>query len=130
MKFGPEFEKLFFKLSLAKPKYLEKIQKGFYTSEETDIMNTLAKKFHDKFHETPSKDQMLMLVNSDKVKGNVEESLMELVYNTDLTQYDDEWLTSTIESWIKWSNFNSTLFDTIEYIKTTEVTPDNADSII
>jgi|TARA_B110000908_G_scaffold172671_1_gene241846 replicative DNA helicase len=130
MKFGPEFEKLFFKLSLAKPKYLEKIQKGFYTSEEIDIMNTLAKKFHDKFHETPSKDQMLMLVNSDKVKGNVEESLMELVYNTDLTQYDDEWLTSTIESWIKWSNFNSTLFDTIEYIKTTEVTPDNADSII
>ena len=130
MKFGPEFEKLFFKLSLAKPKYLEKIQKGFYTSEEIDIMNTLAKKFHDKFHETPSKDQMMMLVNSDKVKGNVEESLMELVYNTDLTQYDDEWLTSTIESWIKWSNFNSTLFDTIEYIKTTEVTPDNADSII
>ena len=67
MKFGPEFEKLFFKLSLAKPKYLEKIQKGFYTSEEIDIMNTLAKKFHDKFHETPSKDQMMMLVNSDKV---------------------------------------------------------------
>lgn len=130
MKFGPEFEKLFFKLSLAKPKYLDKIQKGFYTSEEIDIMNTLAKKFHDKFHETPSKDQMHMLVNSDKVKGNVEESLMELVYNTDLTQYDDEWLTSTIESWIKWKNFDSTLFDTIEYIKTTEVNPDNVESII
>ena len=130
MKFGPEFEKIFFKLSLSKPKYLDKIQKGFYTSEEIDIMNILAKKFHDKFHETPSKDQMWVLVNSDKIKGSVEESLMELVYNTDLTQYDDEWLTSTIESWIKWKNFDSTLFDTIEYIKTTEVNPDNVESII
>jgi len=130
MKFGPEFEKIFFKLSLAKPKYLDKIQKGFYTSDEIDIMNVLAKKFHGKFHETPSKDQMWMLVNSDKVKGNVEESLLELIYNTDLSQYDDEWLTSTIESWIKWKNFDSTLFDTIEYIKTTEVNPENVESII
>lgn len=130
MKFGPEFEKIFFKLSLAKPKYLDKIQKGFYTSDEIDIMNVLAKKFHEKFHETPSKDQMWMLVNSDKVKGNVEESLLELIYNTDLSQYDDEWLTSTIESWIKWKNFDSTLFDTIEYIKTTEVNPENVESII
>jgi archaellum biogenesis ATPase FlaH len=130
MKFGPEFEKIFFKLSLAKPKYLDKIQKGFYTSEEIDVMNVLAKKFHDKFHETPSRDQMTLLVNSPKVKEKVEDSLMDLVYNTDLTQYDDEWLTSTIESWIKWKNFDSTLFDTIEYIKTTDVNPDNVESII
>ena len=130
MKFGPEFEKIFFKLSLAKPKYLDKIQKGFYTSEEIDVMNVLAKKFHDKFHESPSRDQMTLLVNSPKVKEKVEDSLMDLVYNTDLTQYDDEWLTSTIESWIKWKNFDSTLFDTIEYIKTTDVNPDNVESII
>lgn len=130
MKFGPEFEKIFFKLSLSKPKYLDKIQKGFYTSEEIDIMNVLAKKFHDKFHETPSRDQMSLLVNSPKVKEKVEDSLMDLIYNTDLTQYDDEWLTSTIESWIKWKNFDSTLFDTIEYIKTTDVNPDNVESII
>jgi hypothetical protein len=130
MKFGPEFEKIFFKLSLAKPKYLDKIQKGFYTSEEIDIMNVLAKKFYDKFHETPSRDQMSLLVNSPKVKEKVEDSLMDLIYRTDLTQYDDEWLTSTIESWIKWKNFDSTLFDTIEYIKTTDVNPDNVESII
>ena len=41
-----------------------------------------------------------------------------------------KWLTSTSEAWIKWRTFDATLIDTIEYIKTTEVTPDNADSII
>ena len=34
------------------------------------------------------------------------------------------------ESWIKWRNFDTTLIDTIEYIKTTQVNPDNVDDII
>lgn len=130
MQFGPEFEKIFFKLSLNKPKYLDKISRGFYTSDDIGIMNVLAKKFHDKFHETPSKEQMKLLIDSPKVKETIEDSILDLVYGTDLTQYDEEWLTSTIESWIKWKNFDSTLFDTIEYIKTTEVSPDNVESII
>ena len=127
MKFGQDFEKIFFKLSLAKPKYLEKIHKGFYTSEEIDTMHFLATKFHEKFHETPKSEQMKILVQSPKFKGKVEDSIIELVYNTDLTQYDEEWLISTAEAWIKWRTFDTTLIDTIEYIKTTEVTPENAE---
>ena len=50
MKFGQDFEKIFFKLSLQKPKYLEAIKKGFYTSEEIDALHYLATKFHEKFH--------------------------------------------------------------------------------
>jgi archaellum biogenesis ATPase FlaH len=130
MKFGQDFEKIFFKLSLAKPKYLEKIHKGFYTSEEIDTMHFLATKFHEKFHESPKAEQMKILVQSPKFKGKVEDSIIELVYNTDLTQYDDEWLISTAEAWIKWRTFDNTLIDTIEYIKTTDVNPDNVESII
>jgi archaellum biogenesis ATPase FlaH len=130
MKFGQDFETIFFKLSLAKPKYLEKIHKGFYTSDEIDTMHFLATKFYEKFHETPKAEQMKVLVQSPKFKGKVEESIIDLVYNKDLTQFDEEWLQSTAEAWIKWRTFDTTLIDTIEYIKTTEVTPDNADSII
>ncbi|MDC1282357.1 hypothetical protein N8Z10_00225 [bacterium] len=130
MKFGQDFEKIIFKLSLAKPKYLDKIHKGFYTSEEIDTMHFLATKFHEKFHETPKAEQMKVLVQSPKFKGKVNDTLVDMVYKTDLSQYDMEWLTSTSEAWIKWRTFDATLIDTIEYIKTTEVTPDNADSII
>lgn len=130
MKFGQDFEKIFFKLSLAKPKYLETIKRGFYTSEDIDTLHFLAKKFYEKFHETPSKDQMIALTNAPKFKGKVEEDIVELVYQSDLSQYDEEWLTSTAESWIKWRNFDGTLMDTIEYVKTTEVTPENVDDIV
>ena len=130
MKFGQDFEKTFFKLSLAKPKYLETIQKGFYVSDEIDTLHYLANKFYQKFHESPSVDQMILLTKSPKLKGKIDEDIVQLIYNVDLAQYDEEWLTQTAEAWIKWRNFDSTLMDTIEYVKTTEVTPDNADDII
>jgi len=63
-------------------------------------------------------------------KKEVDEDLIDIVYASDLTQYDEEWMNSTAESWIKWRNFDTTLIDTIEYIKTTQVNPDNVDDII
>lgn len=128
MKFGADFEKIFFKLSLSKPKYLEAIKKGFYSSEEIDTLHYLSSKFHDKFHETPSKEQMKLL--TQRAKKEVDEDLIDIIYATDLSQYDEEWLTSTAEAWIKWRNFDTTLFDTIEFIKTTQINPDNVDNII
>jgi len=130
MKFGQDFEKIFFKLSLSKPKYLETIKKGFYTSEDIDTLHFLAHKFYQKFHETPSAEQIKVLANSPKIKGKIDEDIIDLVYSVDLLKYDEEWLTSTTESWIKWRNFEGTLMDTIEYVKTTEVTPENVDNIV
>ena len=62
MQFGQDFEKIFFRLSLVKPKYLQAINKGFYTSEEIDLLSYLSNKFYDKFHETPSKYQLWLLI--------------------------------------------------------------------
>ena len=46
MEFGQDFEKIFFKLSLAKPKYLQSIKAGFYTSEEIDILSRISNQFY------------------------------------------------------------------------------------
>lgn len=130
MRFGQDFEKIFFKLSLSKPKYLQTIKRGFYTSTEIDTLHYLAVKFYDKFKETPAMEQMLALVKNPKVKAEIDDAIIEMVYAVDLAQYDEEWLTETAESWIKWRNFDSSLMDIIEYVKTTDVTPENADDII
>lgn len=130
MQFGQDFEKIFFKLSLQKVKYLETIKGGFYTSEEIDLLSKLAHKFYERFHETPSKEQMRLLAKNSKQKDKVSDDMIELIYDTNLREYDEEWLTSTAEAWIKWRNFDISLIDTIEFIKTTNVTPDNVDSIL
>ena len=128
MNFGQDFEKIFFKLSLQKPKYLEAIKKGFYTSEDIDSLHYLATKFYGRFHEAPSAEQMKLL--TQKISKQIDPDMVDMIYSSDLKQYDEEWLTSTAEAWIKWRNFDCTLVDTIEYIKSTNVTPENADSII
>lgn len=131
MQFGQDFEKIFFRLSLEKIKYLQAIKSGFYTSEEIDALSFLANKFFSKFNETPSKEQLILLVqNHPKSKERVTDNILDIIFEVDLDQYDEEWLTTTAESWIKWRTFNTSFTDTIEFIKTTQVTPENVESIV
>jgi archaellum biogenesis ATPase FlaH len=131
MQFGQDFEKIFFRLSLEKPKYLQVIKNGFYTSEEIDILSYLANKFYLKFKETPKKEQLKLLSQNHKTaREKITDAILDIIFDVDLSQYDEEWLINTAESWIKWRNFDISLIDTIEFIKTTQVNPDNVDGII
>jgi len=131
MEFGQDFEKVFFRLSLVKPKYLQSIQSAYYTSEEIGMLSHIANKFYERYNEAPSKDQIKLLVTKhERAKEKVTDGILDLVFGVDLDQYDEEWLTTTTESWIKWKTFSISLTDTIEFIKTTNVTPENAESIV
>lgn len=131
MNFSQDYEKIFFRLSLEKTKYLTTIKSGFYSSEEIDILSTLSLKFYNKFNETPKKEQLKLLVeNAAGAKDRISDNIINIIFDVDLDQYDEEWLLSTAESWIKWRNFDTTLNDTIEFVKTTSVTPENTDHII
>jgi len=131
MQFGEDFEKIFFRLSLVKTKYLKSIKSGFYTSQEIDILSQLSNKFFERFNETPTKDQLAMLIQrSEKAKEKITDGILNLVFDVDLDQFDEEWLTSTAESWIKYRTFEISLTDTVEFVKTTAVTPENVDSIV
>jgi archaellum biogenesis ATPase FlaH len=131
MNFSQDYEKIFFRLSLERTKYLTTIKSGFYSSEEIDILSTLSLKFYNKFNETPKKEQLKLLVeNASGAKDRISDNIINIIFDVDLDQYDEEWLLSTAESWIKWRNFDTTLNDTIEFVKTTSVTPENTDHII
>lgn len=131
MQFNSNYEKLFFNFCIKQPKYLTIVKEGFFTNPDIDIMAFLAKKFYEKFNETPSQSQMKLLVqNSKKAKDKVTDNVIETVYDVNLSDYDEDWLESTAESWIKWRNFDSSLIDGIEYVKTANITPDNVESII
>lgn len=131
MNFSQDYEKIFFRLSLEKTKYLTTIKSGFYSSEEIDILSTLSLKFYNKFNETPKKEQLKLLVeNASGAKDRISDNIINIIFDVSLDEYDEEWLLSTAESWIKWRNFDTTLNDTIEFVKTTAVTPENTDHII
>jgi len=131
MNFNDNYEKIFFCYSLENPKYLTVTREGFYKNREIDSMAYLARKFYEKFKETPSKAQMKLLIDkSQKTKGQVTDGIIDVIYNTNVQNYDKEWLRTTSESWIKWRNFDISLQDGVEYIKTTNIEPEGVDAVI
>ena len=107
MNYNESYEKIFFIYSLHYPKYLLVTRDGFYSNDQLDILAFLGRSFYNKFKEVPSKDQMKLLVqNSNKAKGKITDDIINVIYNTDIKEYDESWIKNTAESWIKWRNFD------------------------
>jgi len=130
MNYNENFEKTFFMYTIKNPKYLNVTREGFYKNKEIDGMSFLAKKFYDKFKETPSKEQMNLLAENSRFKNIITKDVIDVVYRENIDSYEKDWLQNTAESWIKWRNFDISLMDGVEYVKTTKVEPENVESII
>lgn len=130
MQLSESYEKIFFNYSLKEPKYLVVTRDGFYTSKEIDTLAYLGKKFYEKFNEAPSREQMKLLIQNSKKAAGINDNIVDLIYDIKLQDYDQDWLQRTAESWIKWRNFDSSLMDGIELVKSTNITPEIVDSTI
>jgi KaiC/GvpD/RAD55 family RecA-like ATPase len=125
---GVDHEKIFFNYFIKKPHYLKSVRPGFFSNSDVDHIAKLAKDFHTKFGEVPSKDQMKALVKDDP--NEISDDIVSAVYSININEYDQDWLKRTSESWIKWKHFDKQLVKTIEYVKTQDVSPDNVEDIV
>jgi len=125
---GVDHEKIFFNYFIKKPHYLKSVKPGFFSNSDVDHIAKLAKDFHTKFGETPTKDQMKALVKDDP--NEISDDIVSAIYSININEYDQDWLKRTSESWIKWKHFDKQLVKTIEYVKTQDVSPDNVEDIV
>jgi len=132
MEFNTDYEKTFFNLSLLKPKYLTLVKRGYYKTKEIDVLSRIAAAFYTKFKETPSAQQIIKLIEYSKEARQLEinEDYVYKLYSENLKEYEQEWLETTAEAWIKWKTFDNSLLDIMEYVNTNKVTPSNVDTII
>jgi len=81
-------------------------------------LSHLANKFYTKFNETPTTRAIKLLVShSNKAKDKVTDNILDMLFQVDLDQYDEEWLTSTAESWIKWRTFDTSYLILLSILK-------------
>ena len=130
MVYSADYEKLFFLYSLQNPKHLKNYFPGFFSNDEIDSLADLSKKFYTKFAESPSKDQLKMLVEKSSYSEKVSKEMVDLIFDANLKEYDPDWLKRITQSWILWKNFDKQLISTVEYVKLQDVNPDNVDQII
>jgi replicative DNA helicase len=125
-----EFEKLFYLYTRNNPKYLKSVSDSFYDSDEISTIHQITKQFYDRFTQIPSKEQLKLVSKQEKFKDKVSDNIIENIFDEPIDSYDQEWVESTCQSWILWKSLDKSLIDTLEYVKTVKVTPENVKDII
>jgi hypothetical protein len=129
MEYGTDYEKIFFLYFLKNPQLLRKVNVGFFESSEIDFLANVSKKFQEKFGDSPGPDQLKLLVQKSE-RSDFDPDLINIVFDADVNQYDEEWLRRTSQAWITWKNFDKQLIKTIEFVKLQSVSPDNVEKVV
>lgn len=125
-----DFEKVFYLHVRNNPNYFKTINESFFENEEIGVLLSIDKTFHERFNQTPSKDQLKLIAKQDKFTERISEKIIDIVFDEPIDSYDPEWIRETSESWILWKSLDRSLIDTIEYVKTVKVTPANVKDVV
>jgi len=106
------------------------VSDSFYDSDEISTIHQITKQFYDRFTQIPSKEQLKLVSKQEKFKDKVSDNIIENIFDEPIDSYDQEWVESTCQSWILWKSLDKSLIDTLEYVKTVKVTPENVKDII
>ncbi len=124
-------EQVFFFYILKNPVYLMSTKPQFFQNEMLRKAFEIASEHALRYKECPTQDQMLELV---RLKGTEEltPDMIESIYNTEalLQNYDAEWLEEHVGAWIQIRNLDHTFRKGISYLKTTQVTAENASEVV
>jgi replicative DNA helicase len=125
-----EFEKIFLIFALQNPTYLEPIERHFFSVPEIDLLATLSKRYYKKYKIPPSKENLWMLISTGELTEKCNKIFFDEVFKKNIKDYDIKWVEETAQSWIKWKHLDSSIVDTVEFINTAKVTPENVSEIV
>lgn len=125
-----EFEKIFLLYALDNPVYLEPLERGFFSVPEIDLLATLSKRYYKKYKISPSKENLWMLISTGELEERCNKVFFDEIFKKNINEFDIAWVEETAQSWIKWKHLDSSIVDTVEYINTTKVTPENVGEIV
>ena len=123
-------ENIILKYVLQNPIYFDTCKSHFFKNESLGEILETAKEFWEKYHETPTSDQ---LVESLKLIGKIDETKkieINSIYDIDLNQYEDVWLKETTEFFIEYKNLTKSAIDAVKYLQSTPVSSENIKSVI
>lgn len=119
--------KYIFAYMLKNPDYLMNVHKGFFRQDDLQLIAMTAKSFFKTHRESPSCEQMKLLLKD--VDGVTPEAIDDY-YDVDITPMDPNWIKNTVEGWIKMQSLIKGLSESGVLLKTTDVTYENSGPIV
>jgi replicative DNA helicase len=125
-----QFERLYLKYVLENPDYLTKIKIEFFRIKEYQRMFSIVKRFFERFSKIPTKKQFEHLLIEKKLTDKVSSEAVDSVYDTDINEYDQEWLRVNFHTFLEYRNILIALESGVEYAQTTEVNSENVNDFV
>jgi archaellum biogenesis ATPase FlaH len=106
------------------------VDSRYFESPFVKKVYEISKEFAEKYSEAPSKNQIVEIAKMQGIQEEVSENSLAPLYDINLSEYDDDWLKETVESWIEYKTLDTSIFDVINFLKTTKVTAENIKDVV
>jgi len=123
-------ENIWFSSAISNPIYIDIVKPSFFKDPKHQEVFKIIKSFWVKYTQIPSLKQVKEVVKMVNKTELLQDSYLEAMWETKISDYDQKWLTENTETWIEWRNLEQSAMDSISYIKSTEVTPENISEVI
>jgi hypothetical protein len=123
-------ENIWFRAVIENPAYIDATDVSFFKNTDYQEAFKVIKSFWKKYQQIPSKIQVRESAKLLKLDDKLHDSLLDSMWMINLEDYDVEWLEQNVESWIEWKTLEKSAVDSINYIRSTDVTPDNIKDVI
>ena len=123
-------EKIFFHYLLANREIQPLVEPRFFESPLIRKTYELSREFCSRYSDAPTRNQITELAKMQGAEEMVSESSLVSLYDINLSEYEEEWLKETAQSWVEYKNLDISIYDVINYLKTTKVSAENIKEVV
>lgn len=123
-------EKIFFHYLAERKELLAIVKPRFFESPDIRKIYEIVQEFTEKYSDVPTKAQVNELIKMKDLSQVLEPAKIDNIYEVNLKEYEEEWLKETAESWIEYKNLDLSVYDLLNFLKTTKVTTDNVKDVV
>ena len=123
-------EKIFYHYVMENKELANIVEPRFFETEDIRKAYELSTEFMQKYGSPPTASQLIELAKMQGLSEELSGSKLDLIYETDLTEYEKDWLKESAEAWIEFKNLDISVVDLIAYLKTTKISNDNIKEVV
>jgi archaellum biogenesis ATPase FlaH len=123
-------EKIFYHYLMEKKELTNVVKPRFFDSTDIRKMYEASVEFIERYSSPPTQNQLIEVIKIKGLGEEVTESKISMLFETNLNEYDEDWLKESAEAWIEYRNLDISVGDLITYLKTTKIDNDNIKEVV
>jgi archaellum biogenesis ATPase FlaH len=123
-------EKIFYHYLMDNRELTNIVKSRFFESEDIKKAYDLSLEFIEKYGKNPTRSQLVEVAKMRGMGEDLTETKLTFLFETNLKEYDTDWLNESARSWIEYKNLDLSVYDLISYLKTTKIDAENVSDVV